>query len=105
MRIFLERAMGPKDLEDVPCGLCEAEFRLRSVTVRITHGDEICDHCARALLLDRRAQGRVEADWPTWERCQEALREHPKPMMSEQELERAEELGLDEVVFRLAHSV
>lgn len=46
--------------------------------------------------------GPVKASWPMWEEYQRALREHPEFMMTEEELDRAEELGLYDDFFRLA---
>lgn len=73
-----------------PCELCEADFEPRSIIEAIgPYGYEICDECTRALL-QRKKQGGVAADWPTWEHYQQALRDYPEPMMSSDEFDRAE---------------
>lgn len=54
------------------------------------------------VILKRKERARVKASWPMWEEYQRALREHPEFMMTEEELDRAEELGLDDYFFRLA---
>jgi len=101
--IDLQWAMTERDSALRPCEMCEAEFEPRSVVVHIApYGYEICDGCAEALLKTRAARGGVRADWPTWDEYQAALREHPEPMMSSEELERAEELGLYDDFFGLA---
>lgn len=101
MRITLEWAMTYRDSAIRPCELCEVEFEPRSLVISIgPHGFEICDDCAGALFR-RKEKGGVEADWPTWEQYQDALREHPEPMMTTEELRRAEELGLYDDFFEL----
>lgn len=96
MKISIEWAMTRECSGYRPCGWCEAEFEPRSVMVCVDpHGYEICGECAEAILRRRPERGSpVAADWPTWEEYQQALREHPDFMLTEEELERAEELGL-----------
>lgn len=102
MKITLQWAMTCGDSGYRPCEWCEAEFEPRSVIVLVDpHGYEICQECARAIL-QRRERGDVAAEWPTWEEYQEALREWPDFMLSEEELARAEELGLYDAFFELA---
>lgn len=102
MRISIEWAMTRGDSGYRPCEWCEAEFEPRTIIVRVDpHGHEICGECAEAIL-QRKERGRVEAIWPTWEKYQEALREHPDFMMTKEELDRAEELGLYWDFFELA---
>jgi hypothetical protein len=59
------------------------------------------------LLRPRAAtgQGGVEADWPTWEAYQEALRAYPSPMMTEEEHARAVELGFEGAIYGLSHDL
>jgi hypothetical protein len=63
--------------------------------LRRPHGYETCGECAGVILLRHRPERRVSvaADRPMWEEYQEALREHPEFMMTDDELQRAEELG------------
>lgn len=94
MRIYLSRAMTEKGSGYRPCELCEADFEPRSIIMGIgPHGFEICGECARALL-GRGERGGVRADWPTLEQYEQALRDYPEPMMTDEELRRAEELDL-----------
>lgn len=104
MRIDLERTMTAGDSGYLPCDLCEAEFEPRSIIVSLgATGREICDGCAGALLPRKGSEaGRVPADWPTWEKYQQALRDFPEPMMSREECDRAEELGLYDDFFELS---
>ncbi len=67
------------------------------------HEHEMRGECAEAILRHRRERAAsVAADWLTREEYQEALAEHPEFMMTEEELDRAEELGLYDDFFRLA---
>lgn len=94
--------MTKEDSADRLCELCEAEFEPRSIIVRIDpYGHEICDACTRAVLQRANRAG-VKAQWPTWEAYRQALREHPEPMMTERELQRAEELGFYDAFSGLA---
>ena len=103
MRISIEWAMTKGDSGYKPCEWCEAEHEPCTVIVRVDpHGFEICPECAEAILR-RGERGGVAADWPTWEEYRRALREHPDFMMTEEELDRAEELGLYWDFFELAH--
>jgi hypothetical protein len=55
------------------------------------------------IIRHRPEQGApIGASWPTWEGYQKALREHPTFMMTEDELDRANELGLYWDFFELA---
>lgn len=102
MEIQLERAMTPEDSGWRPCDLCEADFEPRPVMVCLSvTGYEICPECAGALL-PRKDRGEVPADWPTWERYQQALRHYPEPMMTSEECDRAAELGLYDDFFVLS---
>lgn len=102
MRITLEWAMTPSDSAVRPCEFCGAEFEPQTVMVCVDpHGFEVCPECARALLKGERCG--IRAQWPTWEQYQQALREHPEPMMTDDELRLAEELGLYDDFFELAH--
>ncbi len=103
MKITLEWAMTWGDSGFRPCEWCEAEFEPRTVIVLgDPHGHEICGECAEAILRLRPQSGPVPAGWPTWEEYQAALRDHPKFMMTEGELDRAEELGLYDNLFEMA---
>lgn len=59
----------------------------------------MCPECVRVLLKGERCGAR--ASWPTWEEYQRALREYPEFMLTEDELGRAEELGLYDDFFGL----
>ncbi len=84
MFITIEWAMTKEDSGYRLCELCEADFGSRSIIVSTDpHGFEICDECARALLR-RGEKGGVKAHWSTWEQYQDALREHPEPMMTKE---------------------
>lgn len=102
MRIAMEWAMTKECSAVRPCEFCGAGFEPQSVMVCVDpHGFEICPECVRVLLKGERCG--VRALWPTWESYQEALLEHPEPMMTEEECTRAEELGLYDDFFNLAH--
>lgn len=102
MRIDLQWAMTREDSGFKPCELCEADFEPRSIIVGIDpHGFEICHECV-SCLLRREDRDRVRADWPTWEEYERALRDHPEPMMTSGECDRAEELGLYDAFYNLA---
>lgn len=101
MRITIEWAMTEETSALRPCAWCEAEFDPQPVMVCVDpHNFEICPECARAVLKGE--QCGIRTQWPTWEEYQEALREHPEPMMTEEECARAEELGLYDDFFNLA---
>ena len=59
------------------------------------HGHEVCGECAEAILRHPWGRGApAAAGWATWQEYQKALREQPEFMMTEDELDRANELGL-----------
>lgn len=100
MEIRLERAMTKKCSAFRPCEWCEADFEPQPVIVTVApHGFELCPECARAILKGERCG--IRAKWPTWERYQEALRLYPEPMMTEEECELSEEIGLYDSFFNL----
>lgn len=100
MRISLEWAMTAKCSGYRPCEFCESDFEPQSIIVSVDpHGFEICPECTRALLKGERCG--IRAKWPTWEQYQQALSDYPEPMMTEEECERAEELGLYDDFFVL----
>lgn len=101
--VRLERAMTPTSSALRPCEWCGADFEPRPVMVTVApHGHEICPGCAEAILNGPRRGFRAAPDFPTWERYQEALRVYPEPMLaSDEECERAEELGLYDDLFEM----
>jgi hypothetical protein len=63
------------------------------------HYEAICEACL--LALDRRREeGGVEASWPSFEEYAEAVRRHPEPMLTGEELE-----GLTEPEYDLAYDL
>lgn len=102
MRISIEWTMTKDDSGVRPCAFCDAEFEPQTVMVCVDpHAFEICPECVRALLKGE--QCGVRAQWPTWEQYQQALREHPEFMMTKEELDRAEELGLYDAFFNMSY--
>jgi len=57
-----------------PYELCDAEFESRLTIVRIDPTTARCGECAWAIL-QRKGRDGIEADWPTGEEYQDALRE------------------------------
>jgi hypothetical protein len=104
MRISIERAMIRGDSGYKPCELCEAEFEPTPVVVRVDpYVEQICGEGAEAVRRYRPERGvPVAANRPTWGEYQKAVREHPEFMMTEDELDRANELGLYWASFELA---
>jgi len=101
MEVRLERAMTEGCSAFRPCAWCEVGFEPQSVMVTVDpHGYEVCPECARVLLKGERCGAR--AKWPTWERYQEALQLYPEPMMTKEECQRAEELGLYDDFFEIS---
>ena len=86
-----------------PCEWCEADFEPRTIIVRVDpHGEETCGECGGHPCHRPERGTPVAADWPTWEEYQEALRDLPDFMMTEEALDRAEELGLSDALCELA---
>ena len=101
MEVRLERAMTKEDSAYRPCAFCGEGFESQTVMVTVDpHGYEVCPECARALLKGERCGFRAKC--PTWERYQEALRLYPEPMVTKEELRRAEELGLYDDLFEMS---
>jgi hypothetical protein len=93
VRITLQRRLVHEEISIRPCELCEAYFEPQPIIARIgEHGFEVCSECRVALLV-RKTRGPVDAQWPTLEEYEDALRTYLEPVATQEEVRRADELG------------